>query len=743
MTLRLEAAKLPTFLNRTWVRETLCIVPAISVFALILLNRSPNLLRPLSLSARTGFNLTVLLLFLLVYISFRLQGWAGKALSLTFTLALFALALAGLWATGQTQSIILNGIVPLFDAADYYTDALRLQAGQDFSEFSARRPLFAGFLSVLLWLTGRDLMATLALLTLITAVACYIAAQEICATHGPEVAVFVLIILFLFYRHHSGTVMSENLGVPLGTLGFALMWRGTAHRKSALVWFGLFVTTLALNARAGAFFTLPFLLLWGGWMFREAGKKYSLRFLIIGSTIVFSSFAVNLILVRLLASPTGVPFSNFSYTLYGLASGGNSWHYVLEMHPELLALSEPEQSRIVYQMAFDLIQQEPGLMIRGALFNWSMLFSDSWYSAYSFVGGENRILRNISQWGIFALCLLGLLRWLRKLDDPLTGLMGLSVVGVLISVPFLPPTDAFRMRPYAASMIIFGLLPALGLLFGMETLKLRSASKLDPEYAKPGGLIAFTILLVSAVLLGPLVVKSLGNLPRFEQVVCAPGLDSISVRFDRSTSFNILRQNQPGLDWMPDFHIGRFRRNAHSLPDPNMIAWAEDLDPLRSLFYTLDYRSAEKVLVVAPTALLPSPNSLWQVCGEWEDEPNLKVYNIYYAREEATYLSPFRSKSYIFWFKLLSEAKSYVSLPRYPPHLCHRDLLPAPDGLPCPSWNYRKQAEPQAHPHRYGTDLCPVLADVYRRAHFALAGGTGPAGDHGAICTGRDGYHQG
>jgi hypothetical protein len=635
MTVPLDAARLPAFLKRAWIQEAVWIVLAIAVFFLILLNRSPNLLRPLSLSARTGFNFVLLLLFLLLYLSFRLQGWIGKLLSLTLTLALFALALAGLWATGQTQSIVLSGIVPLYDAANYYTDALRLLAGQDLSDFSARRPLFAGFLSLSLWLTGQNLMAALGLLTLITALACYLAAREIQSTHGPEAAVFVLVILFLFYRHHSGTVMSENLGVPLGALGFASMWRGTAQKTGSVFWLGLFVTTLALNARAGAFFTLPLLLLWGGWMFREEGQQFSFRFLAISSAVVFAGFILNLILVRLLAAPSGIPFSNFSYTLYGLASGGNSWHYVLEIHPELQALPDSERSGIVYQMAFDLIRTEPGLLVKGALYNWSMLFSDTWYSAYSFVGGEKRISRKISQWGIFVLCVLGLIRWSRKLDDPLTSLVGVSALGILISVPFLPPTDAYRMRAYAASLIVFGLLPALGLVFGMERLKFLRSTKLDHGSAMPGALVGFTTLLVPAVLLGPLVIKGLGHSPRSAQRSCATGSDMISVRFDGGTHFNILRERQPGLDWLPDFHIGRFRQNVHSLPDPNMIEWAEGLDPLTSVFYTLDFRSSERVLVVVPTALLPSPSSLWQACGERETDPNLESYNIFYAREEA------------------------------------------------------------------------------------------------------------
>jgi hypothetical protein len=37
-----------------------------------------------------------------------------------------------------------------------YADSLRLLAGQDFSEFSGRRPLFAGLFSVLLRMTGHN-----------------------------------------------------------------------------------------------------------------------------------------------------------------------------------------------------------------------------------------------------------------------------------------------------------------------------------------------------------------------------------------------------------------------------------------------------------------------------------------------------------------------------------------------------------------------------------------------------------
>jgi hypothetical protein len=380
---------------------------------------------------------------------------------------------------------------------------------------------------------------------------------------------------------------------------------------------------------------LPLLLVWGGWVFRQAGSKFSWKFLGIGSTAVVLGFVANLVVVRLLATPSGVPFANFSYSLYGLASGGKSWIYVFETHPELNALPEPFQSQTIYRMAFELIASNPMLAIKGALYNWSMLFSNSWYSAYSFIGGENQLVQDVAQWVVYLLCILGLVRWSRNRDDSLNGLVVVATIGVLISVPFLPPTDAYRMRPYAASIIVFGLLPAMGLLFAIENLKLRFPGSPNAEPVGRDMLLPYTALLVVVTLIGPSIVKNLGHMPEFKPASCGDGLDSVSIRFDPGTHFNLVRESEPILDWMPNFHIGRFRRNAHSLPDSAMIAWAADLKPTTSLFVTLDYLSMKNVLIVAPTNLLPEPGTLWTACGKWETKPVWEGSNIFTVQTNA------------------------------------------------------------------------------------------------------------
>ncbi len=610
---------------------------SIVIFSLILANRSPNLLRPISMALRTGFGLVIPITGLILYLMFRIPNRAGHLIGMAAVLSLFAMPLAGLWASGQSQSTILSGLIPLYDAEFYYTDALRLMDGNVFSLFSARRPLFAGLLSVLLSIAGRNLMVALAILTAITGMACYFTAREIQRTHGAEIAVFILMVLFLFNRAHSGISMSESLGLALGSLGFALLWRGASTKSLFYIWVGLLTTTLALNARAGAFFMLPMLILWASWLLRENQASPWKVFFISASAVVFG-FALNLVLTRLIAVPSGVPFANFSYTLYGLASGGRSWAYIFEAHPEVLKIQEPEQTRRIYQLAFELIRANPIQTLQGALFNWKMLFSDSWYNIYAYIGGENRSINIIARWGMYTLCIVGIFAWLRNHRDPIQSLIMASTIGVFISVPFLPPTDAYRMRPYAASIVIFGALPAMGLTYLISQIKtalVRRADKiLDNSFIAPSGsILTYSFALISLLLIGPIFIRSIAKPQPIQVTPCTSDLIPILVHFDEGTYINLKKQSALFLDWMPNFHTGVFRENSHSLSDSYLIKWAEGIEPPKTIFLTLDYQNDQKAMVVVTTTLLPKTGTWMQICGQRETDPNLSEYGIFYGRE--------------------------------------------------------------------------------------------------------------
>lgn len=625
--------KIATLSNKVHpaIWQALSVGIALLVFYLILINRSPFILRPVSMALRTGFGVIIPIAALVLYGIFRIPGRLGSFLSLTATLSLFALGLAGLWASGQTQSIALSGLIPVSDAQAYYMDASRILHGMSITQFTGMRPLFAGLFSTFLLLTDQNLMAALGIFTAIAGLAAYLTVSELKKTHGAETAVFFLMLIFLYYRHHSGTTMSETLGVSFGLLGLALTWQGLSTKREWFALLGIATIALALNVRPGAMFVLPALLLWGGWVFRGQ-KKLSIRFLLIGILLIGLSFYANNLMIRALFGEKGVAFENFAWAFYGLASGGKSWTYVFEANPQLRLLPDNEVTPTIYKLAFELILSNPLLLVKGAFFYWKMFFSNTWYNAYSFVAGDNYWVNEAARWGMYILGGLGVFRWFKNRTDPFVSLAVIGALGVLTSVPFVPPTDAYRVRLYAATIPFFALLPVLGFSFLLEKSKLRFLSQGNLHVSSTTySSMAFSITLTLVMLATPVLIKSSGKTPPLPESSCPQEMDSIFVRYNKGTYVNVLRENVQFLDWMPDFHMSVFRRNAHSLADTALTTRFESISLPSTLFYAVDLQSGSEALVIIDTNLLPEPNAFLHLCGFWENDPAISVYKLFEA----------------------------------------------------------------------------------------------------------------
>ena len=608
------------------LRTALIFSISILVFWAITINRSPNLLRPLSMLFRTGYTLIIPILFVALYLAFRLRGWTGYFLSLLLTLSMFALALSGAWASGKTESGLLSGVIPMFDSANYYLDALRLMAGAKFSIVSTRRPLFIAFFTFLLWITKHNLLYALALMTLLVALACYLLAREILKTHGPAIAVFVLMFVFVYYRYHSGVVRTENLGILLGVLGTAFIWRSISRGQHFYLIAGVFLTSLGIIARAGAFFILPLLVLWGAILFKHRnGTKISWQMLLGGILAVVAAFSINGLITKAFGTRDVVPFGNFSYSFYGLASGGKSWAYVLEAYPNA-------DVREIYRMAFRLILSRPDLFAKGIAYNYSMFFSNTNYGLFSYMGGEGQASSTISYWGLWMLSALGVWNWIRHRNDPFLGFIMVSAIGLLLSVPFLPPTDTFRLRSYATSVVILALLPAMGLQGILTSLKLNQINRNEGSQRNEVALAIFASLLVVSVVIGPFLARGVDTLPRLDLSGCESNHASILVRYEPSAAVHFVSQTTTLLDWTPTFHIGTLHNSVHDFPNFDFMDWAlASVRPNGSLFYALDYLSDRGALVWIDSASLPSGPAFLGICGAWDENPALTQFNIFYA----------------------------------------------------------------------------------------------------------------
>ena len=623
--------KLTAILKNHYFQELSSLSIALIVYSLVLINRSIGFIGKTGIKVEINFGTILPFIMILVYLAFIVPGWMGKTLSATVTLALFGLTLVGIWVSGQTQGTIISGFIPIRDASEYYVDALRLLGGQNISIFSARRPLFTGLLAVFLRLTDRNLMLSLGVFAAINGLTCYLAAKEIRRIYGPATGVLVFTLLLLFYRLHSGSTMTEQVGISAGVLGFTLLWQGIINQRIPLILASLFTITIALNARAGAFFILPILLMWVVRVYRIKEHLFSKKFLLIGSGLIISGFLINLIMVRLLGSLNSVPFANFAHSLYGLAAGGKSWAYIYNVHPEVFVLEEPMRSNTIYQLAFNLIRNDPKLIVQGVFICYQKFFTSPYYGAFSYVIGENIRLSIVVQITLFILSAFGILKWALKRDDLIMSMVMAGILGILVSVPFAPPGDASKLRPYAASIGFLAILPSLGLHWILEKFRFKIMIKPEAIVQNSNLTIMFNGIYIAAMIIGPLIVKATGSLPDFPDTTCPSEMRSVVIDYDSGPHITIVPDDQKALAQNNEFNYSYFKHEMHDISGP-IINWPKLLIPPQSMLLTLDYRLNQTVFLVIPPSLLPKNESMLEICGIPEQRNRLESYQIFYAK---------------------------------------------------------------------------------------------------------------
>ena len=448
------------FYKALW-SNSLAFIMALTIYALILIVPIPY---EIGLFVRYNLVFLSVISIPFFYLAFKIRGFWGNVLSLGLTLILFGLPLSGLWRSGASEPFIIAGLLPFSDAASYYSDALRVTEGFRFSAFSARRPLFPALLTVLLWLTGLNLMVSLAILGMLIGLVCYLAAREMQRSIGIWPALLFLFVLFLFYRRFSGATMTENLGLPLGILSFVILWVSAQRKNLLQTALGLLLLTLALNARAGTFFILPALAIWSGFAFRGS-RKFSLLAAFMNIGAIALGFLLNMMVFKLIADPGGMVFSNFSYTLYGVVAGGKGWMQILIDHPELAQLDDVARSARTYALVFETWKAHPFNIFVGAFKNWFDYLMPRGAGAFGFIRGEDTLswVNYVVRVLLSLLAAYGLVAsWKKRKQEPFTFMLW-AAGGIFLSVPFVPPNDSNQMRVYAATVVFLVAFCAIGL----------------------------------------------------------------------------------------------------------------------------------------------------------------------------------------------------------------------------------------------------------------------------------------
>lgn len=326
----------------------------------------------------------------------RVAGWrATRRAGLPIVLGFVVTSLLRCWAPlpppphawpGARTCSMIRGRFLVSDAMDYWACSQWMRWNDDFPTFAQRRPLNSTLLAAESVFGDGQPQLVLLCGALLAAASMWCLSVAVGRWLGLWAAVATFAVVLGYVQHFVGLTLSESLGATLGACGAALLLEGA--RRSAL-WpmsIGAAALTLALLARAGAFFALPAILLaiafteWsrgGASDGRPARFRRAARAALCVGVAVACAVAINHSLFTLTTDGTSSPNGNFAYVLFGLASGGD-WTIARDwLVAHVPPTDERTQSAALYAEALDRIRAAPSVFV-GSLLRSLGGFATNW-----------------------------------------------------------------------------------------------------------------------------------------------------------------------------------------------------------------------------------------------------------------------------------------------------------------------------------------------------------------------------
>jgi hypothetical protein len=496
-----------------------------------------------------------LLIMGLLYLIFQVKSKTGWLLGGIFTALVFALPLAVRFSTGLSNATALAGFLPYKDGFYYYNGANMLLSGQLIPAGGlqgAFRPLFPALLASLLWLTGGNLLLALQLMVLASGLSVYLAALAMRRSYGPLPASAFFALTFAFIRPMLGDTLTELPGLAFACLALVLLLQAGQNKNTLQAALGGVMLVLALSIRAGAFFMLPFLILWWGWLHR--GEKWLpwKKMVVLGLILVAAFAAFNILVPRALVAAGESTFGNFSWMLYGQAVGGAGFKY----HVEALGTSD---SALVLQAALEKMRTYPQGFLIGCAKAFRDFFSNNSLGMFDLLSGVKAISGWIFWGACLALLLIGLTRTFRHREQPTNLLLLAGFLGVLFSIPFLPPIDG-GSRFYAGSVpFLFALLAAALPAARLRQTEVSTQAGSDVWLEQSAAWISAGMLVLTALL--PLGILAFSTSSAVNAVSCAAGQLAFTTRIEDGAYVDILPDESDACAGTPSLCRTRFTSN--------------------------------------------------------------------------------------------------------------------------------------------------------------------------------------
>ncbi len=482
-------------------------------------------------------------LILILYPKTKFSGFLGFLFLLAFVFFSFYWRLHGF----DTDGFTIAGILPQNDALEYFIGTLKILYGEQIPAFAARRPLFSAFLSVILYLSNHNFMVALFILAFIASLVICLLGMEVRDLLGVfSAAITMMIVAYCYIGRFQGKFLTEQLGLPLGALSLALLLRGIRERNLSYFPWAIFVLSLGLNARAGAFFVLPLLILWFVTL-----RNVSLSKLAWGGIVCISvalGFIANLWLFHSISVPGSVPFSNFGDTFYGMATGYRGWYSFGYDYP---GVDRSEAVRI----SLKIILNSPSPFLH-AVFQAYRDYVQPW-RFFSFIYLQKPQMPSIT-FILSGFLVVAIVRLIRARRTTLARMLFAVIVGILLSLPFVPPID-----DGIRAMIVT--VPFWALMVGLAVADMRAVSPVFEEawkfdLPKINPLLLVSLMMAFAATLGWLFVRGSVS-PTIEKFNCGVDEYPVALMASSGSYINVVKNNSRPVSWLPDIRLADLRAN--------------------------------------------------------------------------------------------------------------------------------------------------------------------------------------
>ena len=356
---------------------------------------------------------------------------------------------------------LIGGLLPNADPSMYLSLANQWSDGIRVTTPQTTRQFFPCFLSAMLWICRRDLKMIVSIFTLITGVLSFIAWRQVRGMFGWLGATLFVALVFFFYRCEGvGLLRTEQLGLWFALIALALMLQGLQEKRVGLWCVGLFSLVMGLNTRASAYFILPLLILYSGWLFRRG--RWGWQSILYAGVVCCSAMLLNFICYWIFFAPPR-PTSNFWLCFYGMLKGGN---WVTAMNE--IGVNYNYTNMIAREKGLSLLKAEPWLVVKGfrkaCIYVWN---TNMFY-------GIPPATETFCSWMKWLTVIGAIVPWswsvVQRKRAELEWFVLLIVLGTLLSLPFAPPWDG-GFRVYTVVYPFVYLAPVLLISWGWTTLR--------------------------------------------------------------------------------------------------------------------------------------------------------------------------------------------------------------------------------------------------------------------------------